>query len=925
MNKIFSSLLMFIIVLGVLLIVVFVFPIPRFGYFSTAPIISLTGDSTVYVEYEGDYSEQRATFKDNRDDSGIAITGGDTVDSNALGNYTITYNITDRDGNIALEETRTVIVQDTTIPVISLTGDSTIYLEYQGTYLEQGATSSDNYDTSGIAIVGGDIVDSSILGIYLITYNSTDTSGNEALEVTRTVIVEDTTVPVISLTGDSTVYVEYEEVYLELGATFSDNYDASGDAIIGEEIVDISVLGTYTITYNAIDSNGNIALVVTRTIIVQDTTVPVITLTGDSLVYLEYQETYLEQGATFTDNYDPSGDAIIGGDTVDSSVLGTYIIRYTYIGSSGNEALEVTRTVIVEDTTVPVITITGDSTVYIVYQGVYTELGATFSDNYDASGDAIIVSNTIDTSIRGIFYVTYSYTDSSGNRAASKQRKVVVGDIIAPVVGNLPTTYTIDRGDSEDLITAVSVIAVDDVDGNLYYDIVTNYPDTTYLQPGSYTATFSATDLSGNTGTASMTLVVTDDSSNIAIDIANLVIFIRFSDETTYSSPMNYADIEDMFNDNNMSLQDYYLEVSHNDYKLFTYFTNDSIVFYTDNHPRGYYQTYDSVSNTIGYETEDEEYDREYALLKSAIDYIENNNLIDTSVDLDMNNDGDIDNITFLVSNEVEEWNDLLWPHRYSMWESVDIYGSYNIGVPQINGDYAWDYTFQLLGETNLVSSYFDLGTLAHELFHVIGAPDLYHYYSDTEISPVGSWDIMNITNSIPNHMLMFMKEEYGNWEQDIIEVTASGEYSFNVNTAIEDNGIFIDLGYSNEFLYMEYRHDSGDYESSIYDTGIIFYRVDQDFEGNREGMYDELGKSVDEVYLFRSDGTFDSSYLLTDRYIVEDDGNPNNGVMNHSTFTSIGENTSIPFFYSDGTEIAITISLVSMNQDTVVVTMDIN
>ena len=531
----------------------------------------------------------------------------------------------------------------------------------------------------------------------------------------------------------------------------------------------------------------------------------------------------------------------------------------------------------------------------------------------------------MNTSIRGTYYVTYYYTDSSGNSSDVKTRKVVVGDIVPPVIGNLPVSYTIDRGDSLNLLTAVSVTAVDDVDGDLYGDIIVNYTDTTYLQPGSYTVIYSATDASGNEGTGSMTLFVTADSSNLSIDLANLVIFIRFSDETSYTSPMNYGDIVDLFNDSNMSVQDYYLEVSHNDYLIATYFTDDSIVFYTDAHPRNYYEPYDSVSNPSGYETEEEEYYRRYVLLKLAVNFIEDNDMIDPSVNLDVNNDDIIDNIAFLVSNDVGEWNDLLWPHRYAVYDKEDYDGIFDSEDPSINGIYAWDYTFQLLGENYSVSSYFDLGTLAHELFHVIGAPDLYHYENDTEISAVGNWGIMGSTNAIPNHMLLFMKEEYGDWDQDIIEVTTSGDYSFNVNISNDDNGIFIDLGISNEYLYLEYRHDSGDYESSIYDTGIIFYRIDQDFEGNADGMYDEFGNSEDEIYLFRSDRTFDSTYLLEDRYIVEDDGDPNNGVMNSYTFTSIGEGTSIPFFYSDGTEIDITISLVSMTVDTVVVTIVIN
>lgn len=62
------------------------------------------------------------------------------------------------------------------------------------TYTDAGATATDNFDgdlTSSIAI-GGDTVDTSTPGTYIVTYNVSDAAGNAAEEVTRTVIVEAT-------------------------------------------------------------------------------------------------------------------------------------------------------------------------------------------------------------------------------------------------------------------------------------------------------------------------------------------------------------------------------------------------------------------------------------------------------------------------------------------------------------------------------------------------------------------------------------------------------------------------------------------------------------------------------------------------------------------------------------------------------------
>ena len=51
-------------------------------------------------------------------------------------------------------------------------------------------------------------VDTDVVGVYTLTYNVTDANGNVAVEVTRTVNVVDTTVPVITLTGEATVTIE---------------------------------------------------------------------------------------------------------------------------------------------------------------------------------------------------------------------------------------------------------------------------------------------------------------------------------------------------------------------------------------------------------------------------------------------------------------------------------------------------------------------------------------------------------------------------------------------------------------------------------------------------------------------------------------------------------------------------------------------
>jgi hypothetical protein len=110
-------------------------------------------------------------------------------------------------------------------------------------------------------------VNVNVKGIYHVTYNVSDASGNAAVQVTRTVNVVDTTKPVITLIGEAVVTVKIGATYTELGATANDNYDGDITAnIITKGTVDTSKIGSYKITFDVNDASGNAAAQVVRTI-----------------------------------------------------------------------------------------------------------------------------------------------------------------------------------------------------------------------------------------------------------------------------------------------------------------------------------------------------------------------------------------------------------------------------------------------------------------------------------------------------------------------------------------------------------------------------------------------------------------------------------------------------------------------------------
>ena len=246
--------------------------------------------------------------------------------------------------------------------------------------MDAGAAWYDNIDGNGTADTNG-TVNTFTLGTYKITYSFTDSSGNTAQSVVRTVTVVDTTPPVITLIGDDRVTHPASSTYIDHGAHWSDIIDGQGEAT-ATGLVDIDKPGTYEISYSAVDQSGNFADPIYRIINVVDQDPPILTLLGDANITHEAGYEYLDAGAVSYDNIDGNGTADTNG-TVNTFTLGTYKITYSFTDSSGNTAQSVVRTVTVVDTTPPVITLIGDDRVTHPASSTYIEHGAHWSDIID--------------------------------------------------------------------------------------------------------------------------------------------------------------------------------------------------------------------------------------------------------------------------------------------------------------------------------------------------------------------------------------------------------------------------------------------------------------------------------------------------------------------------------------------------------------
>lgn len=229
-------------------------------------------------------------------------------------------------------------------PTLTLNGESEMMVEVGSEFVDPGVTATDEtgLDLSALVTVSGDTVDTDTIGTYTLVYNVDDGYGNTAPSVTRTVTVHevDTQPPVIYLNGAAKVRVHQNSVYEDAGAYALDNIDPNVEVVVGGDTVNTAELGDYTITYDAVDQKGNRAVQKTRTVSVvlesEDVVPPVVTLNGEAEVEVWQGYTYEEAGAKATDDgVDVTSKITVEG-TVDTDVLGDYVITYSVTDAAGN-------------------------------------------------------------------------------------------------------------------------------------------------------------------------------------------------------------------------------------------------------------------------------------------------------------------------------------------------------------------------------------------------------------------------------------------------------------------------------------------------------------------------------------------------------------------------------------------------------------
>jgi len=270
--------------------------------------------------------------------------------------------------------------------------------------------------------------------------------------------------------------------------------------------------GLHVITALAVDAAGNTSLSSSPVNYTVDLTSPTITVpanitveasSGSGVSNSQSSIVSFLSAASATDNIAVS--PTISHNAPALFPLGDTSVTFTATDDALNSRFS-TAIVSVVDTTPPVITLNGAADVYVEAGSSYVEAGASATDIVDGTV-TVQTTGSLNTNTVGIYNLTYSASDSHANTASSVVRRVHVIDTTPPVFLNLPLTDIYSSQTSMSLaIPSVSDVSPVTVSNNA----PSVYP------VGVTTVTWTATDSSGNSSTATQDIIVSSSGANPA-------------------------------------------------------------------------------------------------------------------------------------------------------------------------------------------------------------------------------------------------------------------------------------------------------------------------------------------------------------------------------------------------------------------------
>lgn len=375
-------------------------------------------------------------------------------------------------------------------------------------------------------------------------------------------------------------------------------------------------------------------------------------------------------------------------------------------------------------------------------------------------------------------------------------------------------------------------------------------------------------------------------------NVTNNVLLVNFKDAGSWLTPEKLSTASSILNGEGTTLQSYIKEISYGKVNV------SSILYGSDaHHSDGYVASY-PLDYYITATSDKTEAMLEEELLKDIISQAAPDLGSKSIGELDTNQDGFLDNITFVIRGNKDMNHTLLWPHQYSIKNDGGGYPE----IQTVDGSLKIkDYNVILSGNASqnedqpgiFNANNSDLGVIAHEYLHVYGFPDMYHNYRYDEATgeyipltpdeqigdPLGNWDIMdNTVPNLPQYPLVYTNMSYSPWHEKLPSLTTIdsstkkvtlqkvtyGSDAQNIAAIIKVDPSINVLGES-EYFMLEYRKKEF-WDAGLPDSGLLVYRINTKANSTSDGIIDycktqpdgtinhcgNMFGPPDEVFIFR-------------------------------------------------------------------------
>ncbi|MDA8001958.1 MAG: DUF5011 domain-containing protein, partial [Alphaproteobacteria bacterium] len=523
---------------------------------TTAPSLTGAAPSPAYVEQGPDYTSYEGYMLTCEDDGQPANDQisfdpplASLVERPAAEPHKVTIYCPDEHDNTANNRTADIIVDDTD-PVPPEPGDRILEVDESfahGQTCAQDAGSPIGRDPvleirdSGNNEVQS--VDTSSVSTYTIKYTCRDAAGNFRQGEAQTVSIRDTNAPVLDGAAPSPAYVEQGPDYVDLDAytlTCTDDGRPANDQISFDpplaSLVERPAAEPHKVTIYCPDEHDNTANNRTADIIVDDTD-PVPPEPGDRI--LEVDESFAHGQTCAQDAGSPIGrDPVLeirdsGNNevqSVDTSSVSTYTIKYTCRDAAGNFRQGEAQTVSIRDTNAPVLDGAAPSPAYVEQGPDYVDLDAytlTCTDDGRPANDQISfdppLASLAERPAAEPHKVTIYCPDEHDNTINNRTVDIIVDDTdpaeLSPADDNVEIMGVFDHGqtctpDSGSPVGPTPVLEIRDEAG-----VIVGTVDTSAV--GDYTIKYTCVDMAGNNATGrAQTFSVVDTTAPVLTGVS---------------------------------------------------------------------------------------------------------------------------------------------------------------------------------------------------------------------------------------------------------------------------------------------------------------------------------------------------------------------------------------------------------------------